>query len=107
MRHVSRCAEMRLADPTVRFHWEGPHAMNFLTVDLISVIAYDESINAASRWSNLMTAVEGQQYVLNVRFNCDAKYQQLGSQIFRNVEVSEIIVGYSPKLDSQLCDRGY
>ena len=93
------------ADPTVRFHWEGPHALDFLTIDLISIIAYRNSIEAATRWSNLMTAAEGQQYVMSARFNCDAKYQQTGAQLFRDVEVYEIIVGYDPKIDAVPCSH--
>jgi clan AA aspartic protease (TIGR02281 family) len=101
----SDCITMcgNVADPAVRLHWEGPHALNFLTVDLISIIAYGPSIEAASRWSNLMTAAEGQQYVMSARFNCDAKYQRLGVQLFRDDDVYQIIVGYEPKIDTGPC----
>ena len=50
-----------------------------------------------------MTAAEGQQYVLNARFNCDPKYQQIGLQLFRDVEVYKIIVGFDPKVDNVPC----
>jgi predicted aspartyl protease len=80
------------ADPTVEFHWDGPHALGFLNIDLISIIAYGASIDAADRWESIMTKAEGKDYVLNARFNCDAKYENIGLQLFRNVEVYQIII---------------
>jgi hypothetical protein len=46
------------ADPTVEFHWDGPHSLGFLKIDLISIIAYGASIDAADRWENLMIKAE-------------------------------------------------
>jgi hypothetical protein len=82
------------ADPTVIFHYEGPHASNFVKIDLISAIDGEVSVNAVERWRNLMTKAEGESYVMSARFNCDAKYQRLGLQLFRDVEVYKIIIGY-------------
>jgi hypothetical protein len=47
------------ADPTVRFHWDGPHAVGFLKIELTGIIAYGRSIDAAKQWQNLMTKAEG------------------------------------------------
>jgi hypothetical protein len=80
------------ADPTVEFHWDGPHALGFLKIDLISIIAYGASIDAADQWKDLMIKAEGKDYILNARYNCDAKYENIGLQLFRNVEVYQIII---------------
>jgi hypothetical protein len=85
------------ADPTVEFHWDGPHAMGWLKIDLISIIAYGASIDAAEGWSNLMTKAEGKNYVMSAKFNCDGKYQQIGLQLFQNVEVYEIVIRSSDR----------
>jgi hypothetical protein len=82
------------ADPIVIFHYEGPHASNFVKIDLISTISDDVSINAAKRWENLVTSAEGKNYVTEARFNCDGKYQNIGLQLFQNVEPYKIIIGY-------------
>jgi hypothetical protein len=76
----------------VEFHWDGPHVTGWLKIDLISIIASSASIDAAERWSNMMTKAEGKNYVMNARFNCDGKYEKIGLQLFRDVEVYEIII---------------
>lgn len=82
------------ADPIVIFHYVGPHVSNFIKIDLISTISDDVSINAAERWENLMTNAEGKNYVTEARFNCDSKYQNIGLQLFQNVEPYKIIIGF-------------
>jgi hypothetical protein len=41
-----------------------------------------------------MTQREGQMYVINGQFNCDEKYDRAGLQLFWNVEVNEITIGW-------------
>lgn len=83
------------ADPTVTFHWEGPHVINFLRVDMTIVLAGDASLNAAERWQNVMIKAEGEAFVRNTKFNCDAKYQKMGVELFRDVPVYRIVVHYA------------
>jgi hypothetical protein len=90
-------------DPRVTFGWDGPHSLSFMHIDLTSIIAYDASIEAAHRWANLMTQREGQMYVMNGRFNCDEKYDKAGLQLFWNIEVYEITIGWN--LSVNPCDR--
>ena len=80
------------ADPTVEFHWDGPHATGFLKIDLISIIAYGASINAAEQWRKLMMKIEGENYVMAAKFNCDGKYKKAGLQFFHSVEVYQIVI---------------
>jgi hypothetical protein len=80
------------ADPTVEFHWDGPLASGLLKIDLISIISDSASIEAADRWENLMTKSEGKDYVINAKFNCDEKYQKIGLELFRDVQVYEIVI---------------
>lgn len=93
------------ADPTVELHWEGPHAVGFLNIDLVSIIAYGPSLDAADRWRNLMMKREGQEYVTDARFNCDAKYQQAGLQLFQNVEVYKLTIRTAPRPQDAFCNR--
>ena len=87
---ISMCGNA--ADPTVTFHWDGPHAVGFMNIDLVSIIAYGQSLDAVEKWRTLMTKNEGEDYVIHTRFNCDDKYEKIGLQLFQNVEVYEIIV---------------
>lgn len=87
---ISMCGNA--ADPTVTFHWDGPHAVGFMNIDVVSIIAYGQSLDAVEKWRTLMTKNEGEDYVIHTRFNCDGNYERLGLELFQNVEVYEIIV---------------
>jgi hypothetical protein len=80
------------SDPTVEFHWDGPLSSGLLKIDLISTISDSTSIDAAERWKNLITKAEGETYVINAKYNCDERYQKIGLQLFRDVQVNEIII---------------
>jgi hypothetical protein len=82
------------ADPIVIFRYEGPHVSNFVKIVLISTISDDVSINAAEQWAKLMTNAEGKNYVTDTRFNCESKYQNIGLQLFQNVQPYKIIIGF-------------
>jgi hypothetical protein len=89
---ISMCGNA--ADPTVVFHYEGPHASNFMKIDLMSTTGDQAAFNAAEQWAKLMTNAEGKNYVTEARFNCDGKYQKLGLQLFQNVEPYRIVIGF-------------
>lgn len=82
------------ADPTATYKWEGPHAMGFINVDLTATIAGDASIAAAFRWRDEILKNEGEAYVSDARFNCSPKYRSMGLSLFRQVPLSEVVIGY-------------
>jgi hypothetical protein len=97
------------ADPTVEVHWDGPHAVGFLKIDLISIIGSGASADAADRWRDLMAKIEGKDYVINAKFNCDRKYEKIGLKLFQNVQVYQIIIRSGPRpvdpVFTTLCGR--
>jgi hypothetical protein len=82
------------ADPVVTFFYEGPHSLQFLQVAASVTLVDDASINAAGAWQAAMKP-EGQDYVVQTRFNCDNKYEAAARTAFSNVRISAISVGYS------------
>ena len=86
-------------DPRVTYRYDGPHSTQWMHIDLVSIIAYNASIDAAHRWANLMTQREGQMYVVDTKFNCDEKYDKVGLQLFWNIEVYEITIGFPIQLE--------
>jgi hypothetical protein len=84
------------ADPTVYFVWEGPHAANFLTIVLAVTIVDEPAIVAADRWKQAMADKEGEQWILDTKFNCTTKYDDLATKEFSAVQVSQLTVGYNP-----------
>ena len=80
-------------DPSVYATVDTPHSDDYLTfkpgVELVS----DAAIDASTKWSNAMRGAEGEDYVVQTKFNCDRKYDDLAHQFFKNVPISSIEVG--------------
>lgn len=70
------------ADPSVYAHWEGPHAVDFKEVLLEVTLVSDAAINAADQWATQMQKAEGDDYVMETRFNCDQKYTAAAQKAF-------------------------
>jgi len=96
MRVQAECAYLcgNVADPQIDFTWQGPHAANFLTVVLTVVLVDDAAIDAAQRWTTLMRQKEGDDYVLNTKFNCEDKYDAAAVKDFAKVKVTDITIGF-------------
>jgi hypothetical protein len=105
MRVRSSCIYLcgNAADPTVDFVFEGPHALNFISIVLTIVLADAPSLDAAQRWENVMRAAESKDFIIDTKFNCTTKYDDAAIRAFSDVPVSRITVGYSP--DTALYER--
>jgi len=103
MRVQAACAYLcgNAADPEIDFTWQGPHAANFLMVVLTVVLVDDAAVDAAQRWTTLMRQKEGDDYVLNTKFNCEDKYDAAAVTDFAKVQVTDITVGFHAPRDSE------
>lgn len=81
------------ADPSVYAHWEGPHAVDFKEVLLEVVLVSDAALNAADQWESQMRKAEGEDYVMETRFNCDQKYDAAAQKAFEKVQVNAVTIG--------------
>ncbi|WP_259744567.1 hypothetical protein [Pseudomonas protegens] len=81
------------ADPSVYAHREGLSAIGFREVLLEVVLASDAAPNAACQWEAQMRKVEGDDYVMETRFNCDQKYDAIAQKAFEKVHVSAVTIG--------------
>lgn len=81
------------ADPSVYAHWEGPHAVDFREVLLEVVLVSDAAIDAADQWQSQMRKAEGDDYVMETRFNCDQKYAAIAQKAFEQVPVTAVTIG--------------
>jgi hypothetical protein len=84
------------ADPTVDFTFEGPHAVNYISIVLTVSLAEDSAAAAARRWEKVIRATENEDYVTEARFNCSPKYDAAAIQAFADVPVFQITLGYEP-----------
>jgi hypothetical protein len=82
------------ADPRVDFIYEGSHADGWVSVVLTVIIADVPALQAVEPWENLMRSKEGDNYVLETKFNCDHKYDSIAVRAFENVVVNKITVGF-------------
>ncbi len=80
-------------DPSVYELYEGSHAENWRELLLSSVNA---SYEAVSRWSNIMEANEGVDWMMDNRFNCiPNKYSDVAEQSLKGQPVDRIMIGYN------------
>ena len=105
-RFMADCLTMcgNAADPIVYEHWHGSRADRELEVMLEVVQADTPALNAAEKWQAAMAKAEGEDWVIDRKFNCSrTKYNQIAHQAFRDVRISAITIGYN--IDTQRCAR--
>lgn len=84
------------ADPIVYELWEGSNADMALEVMLEVVQAGDPALAAADKWQAAMEREEEEDWIMYAKFNCSrTKYDQVAHQVFRDVKISAITVGYN------------
>jgi hypothetical protein len=81
------------SDPLIVAYSEGPHAVNFIDVELSVPLVTDASLNAADAWEKAMKP-EGQGYLENARFNCGDRHQAVAQQAFKDIAVTHVFVGH-------------
>ncbi|MBD9396409.1 hypothetical protein [Pseudomonas sp. PDM11] len=80
-------------DPSVYGHWEGPRAVDFMEVLLEAVQVEDAAIEAADIWRNQMIKTMGEDWVMDVQFNCNRQFDPVARQALNAVQVTAVTVG--------------
>lgn len=93
------------ADPTASYRWLGPRVFGFIEVEGTAVIADDKTVQISSQWDDELTRREGENYVIDGRFNCDPRYRQAGLKLFRQAPLSQIVVGFDVVEDTRTCRK--
>lgn len=83
------------ADPWVYASWTAPRAAGGMEVMLGFVQAGGDALDAADKWATQMEKAEGKDYLLNNKFNCDARYNSVAEAAFRNVAATSVKVGFN------------
>ena len=82
-------------DPSVYEHYQGSRAEGFQEILLGSSRAPYE---ATSQWVDVMIAKEGEEWVMDNRFNCDPrKYHDVAEKGLKGQKVDWIMIGYNLK----------
>lgn len=82
------------ADPVIFEHWYGSRADLFLEVVLEAVLASSPVLSAAHTWKTAMEKIEGENWVIDAKFNCTRKYDAIAHRAFQDVTISAITIGY-------------
>ncbi|WP_423680207.1 hypothetical protein [Undibacterium sp. WLHG33] len=83
-------------DPSVYASWTAAHHLDFLEVTAGILLVSDTSIQAAQKWAQSMAENEGEEWVINNRFNCDqGKYQNSAINLFSDIKPTSITFGKS------------
>lgn len=91
----SPCIEMcgNAFDPYVDAIIPGFHANGFNDVVARATFVQDDAVNASTRWADQLKATAGEDYVTDVKFNCDPSHNNVPRQLFAEVKVQDIIFG--------------
>lgn len=84
-------------DPSVYAIWQGPRAADFTEVILEVVLADDKAIDAANLWEKHMVAAEGEEYVMDTRFNCDNRFDEVALLAFKDIQITALTIGHHLK----------
>lgn len=90
------------ADPVIYEHWQGSRADSGIEI-LLEVAQVGAALIAAEKWQEAMEKVEGYEWVIDTKFNCNpTKYNQVAQRAFRDVTISAITIGYD--IEVPRCD---
>lgn len=82
-------------DPSVYAYWDSGRAGNLVSVTLEAMLVTDDAIDASLKWSETMRKAEGDDYVIDGRYNCETKYNDVARELFKGVKVSAIKIGHT------------
>jgi len=77
-------------DPSVYLAYEGPRATDFIKVRLGVKLVDDSAIQAAEAWSDIMVKEQSEDWVIDLKFNDDSRYDEIARKLFRNVKISTV-----------------
>ncbi len=82
-------------DPSVYAAWQGGRADNMMSVTLGKRLVDDVSIDASMAWEKAMEA-EGDDYLIDTKFNCDGKYNDAARTTLAPVKPDTIFLAAAP-----------
>lgn len=91
------------ADPVIYEHWYGSRADRVLEVMLETTQVSGPALSAADTWQSAMSKAEGEDWVVDAKFNCTRKYDAIAHQPFREVTITAITIGYD--VQAPRCER--
>jgi hypothetical protein len=87
-----------ITDPSVYEYRSGPHSDGWLDVMLEVKLGDTPSIDASFKWAKAMKKTEGEEWVLQTKFNCQlTKYDTVARNAFKKVRITAITVGHNIK----------
>lgn len=81
------------ADPSVYQYWQAPRSDQFVELLLQTELVSNKAIDASSKWEGIMKKKEGEDFVMDAKFNC-GKYDPDAHRLFKNIPVTHIRVGH-------------
>lgn len=79
--------------PLVLFRYQGPHASDYINVELTVALYLDSTLTASETWKDAMKP-RGADYVINGKFNCEGRYQEVAQKAFAGIAFTHLFVGH-------------
>lgn len=80
-------------DPNVYETVDTPHVNGFVSFRVGAAQVSTVALDAVDRWEEAMVAAEGEDWVIDNRFNCTTKYDTLAARALENVKITSFEVG--------------
>lgn len=91
------------ADPQFSMHGEGSRADGNIEIVATAIHNNSQVSAAVERLHSAARRLMSDDAIMDGRFNCHARYQELSAQAFRDVRLQEITIGYGLSLEQQRC----
>lgn len=82
------------ADPVAYENWQASRADGGFDIELGVVLASDSAIDASNKWRNAMLKDEGEDWIIDTKFNCSNKYNSIAQKAFKNVKITSATIGF-------------
>ena len=91
-------------DPDLYLHSTASHADSFLELTAGAAIVKDPVIAASEAIEGAIKAQDGEDYVIDTKFNCDTKYDAVAIKALQNVKIEFLEIG-PDKLPADDCKQ--
>lgn len=82
------------ADPVAYGNWQASRASGGFDIELGVVLVSDSGTDALDKWRDAMIKDEGEDWVIDTKFNCSDKYNSIAQKAFKNVKITSATIGF-------------
>lgn len=91
--------------PSVYEFVQGSHADDYIDIMIGVEQSTDVALDSSSKWTDVMKKQEGEEWLIDTKFNCTEKYDDIARAAFKNVKIDSISIGRLGEPFSSSCSQ--